>query len=79
MGMQAAGSVAILAGISLAYLAEIIGAIFVFRQGILEGVLSLLIPGYFLFALRRQRLYGSVVGTWLAGILGLVVGTMILS
>ena len=66
-------------GIAVAYLAQIVGAILVFRASVLKGVLSLFIPGYFLFALKRQGLYRPVVGVWVAGIAGLVFGTIVLS
>jgi len=77
--MQNLGSALILLGIAVAFLAQIVGAILVFRASILKGVLSLLIPGYFLLALRREELYGLVVGAWAIGILGLVLGTVLLS
>jgi hypothetical protein len=77
--MHGLATAMILLGIAVAFLAQIVGAILVFRASILKGVLSLLIPGYFLFALRRQGLYNSVMGFWLAGILGLAVGTVMLS
>lgn len=77
--MEGLGSGLMLLGIALAYLAQIVGAIFVFRASTLKRVLSLLIPGYSLFALKRQGLYRFLVGAWIVGILGLVGGTVILS
>ena len=77
--MQSVGTLSIMIGIVVVALAQIVGAILVFRSDVLHGVFSLLIPGYFLFALKRQGLYKQVIGAWLAGILGLVIGTVILS
>ena len=77
--MQTVATVSIMVGIAVAVLAQLVGALLVFRMSILKGVFSLLIPGYFLFALMRQGLYKPVVGAWLAGIIGMVVGTVILS
>jgi hypothetical protein len=77
--MQTLGTVSIMMGIAVAFLAQIVGAILVFRSSALQGVLSVLVPGYFLFALKRRNLYKPIVGIWFAGILGMVAGTIILS
>jgi hypothetical protein len=77
--MQSLGTAVILLGMAIVILAQIVGAILVFRVSILKGVLSLIVPGYFLFALRREGLYGRVVGAWVVGIVGLAVGTIMLS
>lgn len=77
--MQAVGSSAILIGMAVAFLAQILGAIVVFRVSVLKGVLSLLVPGYILVVLKRQGLYKPIVDAWLAGLLGIVAGTIILS
>jgi hypothetical protein len=77
--MQSLGTTVILLGMAIAFLAQIVGAILVFRISILKGVLSLIVPGYFLFALRREGLYGRIVGAWAIGIAGLAVGTIMLS
>lgn len=77
--MQSLGTTVILLGMAIAFLAQIVGAILVFRISILKGVLSLIVPGYFLFALRRGGLYGRIVGAWAVGIAGLAAGTIMLS
>ena len=77
--MESLGSTVILLGMAIALLAQIVGAILVFRVSILKGVLSFIVPGYFLFALRREGLYGRIVGAWALGILGVAAGTIILS
>jgi hypothetical protein len=77
--MQAVGSSAILIGMAVAFVAQIVGAIVVFRVSVLKGVLSLLVPGYILLVLKRQGLYKPIIGAWLAGLLGIVAGTIILS
>ena len=77
--MHGFATASIMVGIAVAYFAQIVGAILVFRTSIFKGVLSLFVPGYFLFALKRQGHYKAVVAVWAAGLAGLVVGTIILS
>jgi hypothetical protein len=77
--VQNIGTVTILAGIAIATLAQIVGAVVVFRSSLLKGVLSLLIPGYFLFALRSRGWYGRIVGTWGVGIAAVALGTVLSS
>lgn len=77
--MHTVGSVTLLLGMAIVILAQIVGAILVFRVSVLKGLLSLTLPGYFLFALRRQGIYNKVVGGWGIGILGLAIGTILLS
>jgi len=77
--MQSLGTASLAAGMAVAFLAQVVGAVLIFRTNTLHGVLSLVVPGYFLFALKRQGLYKPVIGTWLVGVLGVVAGTIILS
>jgi hypothetical protein len=77
--MQSFGTAIILLGIAVMIIAQIVGAILVFRTDILKGALSLIVPGYFLFALKREGLYGKIVGAWVIGIAGYALGTIILS
>lgn len=77
--MHTFGSITLIAGMAIAFLAQIAGAILVFRSSIVKGLLSLTIPGYFLFALRRQGIYKQVVGSWGVGILGMIMGTILMS
>ena len=73
------GSGIILFGLATVMLSQLWGAIMVFSVSILKGILSLLIPGYFLFALRREGMYGRVVGSWGLGIVCMAIGTFVLS
>lgn len=77
--MHTFGSITLLLGMAIVLLAQIVGAILVFNSSVVKGLFSLTIPGYFLFALRRQGIYNKVVGSWGIGILGMVVGTILLS
>ena len=77
--MQNFGSGMLLFGIAIIILAQIAGSIMVFSVNILKGILSLIVPGYFLFALRREGMYGRIIGGWAFGILCMVIGTIILS
>jgi len=63
----------------LTLLAQIGGAVLVFRFDTLKGVLSVIIPGYFLSALRQAGVYWRVVGIWGFGILGMAIGTILMS
>lgn len=77
--MYSLGTVIILLGMAVAFIAQIAGAILVFRISILKGFLSLIRPGYFLFALKREGLYGKIVGARVFGIIGYAIGTIMLS
>ena len=63
----------------LVLLAQLAGSIAAFRSGISDGILSLVVPGYVLLALKRSGLYWPVVGVWLAGVVGIATGTIALS
>ncbi|MCB1559625.1 MAG: hypothetical protein KDI75_00750 [Xanthomonadales bacterium] len=69
----------ILGGFLIALLAQLVGAIMAFRGGAQEGVLSLLVPGYVLFALKRSGGYRLFVGIYFAGIASVAAGTIALS
>jgi len=77
--MQNFGTVVVLAGLAIVIIAQIFGAIMVFNVSLLKGVLSLIIPGYFLMVLRREGMYGRVVGSWAFGIVCMIIGTVALS
>lgn len=77
--MHSFGTGFILFGMTITILAQIVGAIMVFNVSFLKGVLSLTIPGYFLFALRREGMYRQIIGSWSLGLFCLVIGTVILS
>jgi hypothetical protein len=73
------GIVVILLGLAIVTIAQIVGAIMVFSVSILKGIFSLVIPGYFLMALRREDMYGRIVGGWAFGIFCMIIGTVVLS
>ena len=77
--MESIGKIILLGGMAIAFVAQIIGAGIAFKSSVIRGVLSLTVPGYLLFALQRSGTYWKVVGTWLVGILGMVLGTITLS
>jgi hypothetical protein len=66
-------------GFGLVVVAQIVGVILVFGKSLGKGLLSVVVPGYFIFALRREGLYWKVVGAWLLGILFIVAGTLVYS
>ena len=77
--MESLGKIVLLSGLAVAALAQLGGAIVAFRLGAIHGVLSFLVPGYVLFAAKRGGAYGKVVGTWLAGVVAVVVGMALMS
>jgi len=77
--MQTAGTIFILFGMLLAFLAQIAGAVLVFRFDVLKGILSLIVPGYFLSALRQVGIYWRFLGVWRLGIMGMAIGTILMS
>ncbi len=66
-------------GFGLVVVTQIVGVILVFGKSIGKGLLSVVVPGYFIFALRREGLYWKVVGAWHLGILFIVAGTLVYS
>jgi hypothetical protein len=70
-------AVMILIGFSLAIGAQGVGMVMLFRRSFIDGVLALLLPGYFLFALERNGLYRSIVGVWALGLLLIAAGTIV--
>lgn len=73
------GKLTLLSGAAVAIFAQIVGAGVAFRASFTDGVLSLIVPGYLLFTLNRSQVYWKIVGTWMVGILGIVLGTILLS
>ncbi|MEZ5464711.1 MAG: hypothetical protein R3F22_05675 [Lysobacteraceae bacterium] len=69
----------ILGGFLIALLAQLMGAVMAFRGGAKEGILSLLIPGYVLFALKRSGGYWLMVGIYFIGVAGVAAGTIALA
>jgi len=69
----------IVLGLFVAFLAQLIGTILLFRRSFVQGGLSLFVPGYIFFALKRNALYGPVIGTLCVGLLAVVAGTILLA
>ncbi len=69
----------IVGGILLGYVAQIVGALLAFRIGFAAGGLSLLVPGYVFFCLRREEVLWPVVAVWLLGAALVTVGLFLLS
>lgn len=77
--MEILGKVLILGGLIIVIASQIVGTFLVFRISAMKGFLSLVVPGYFLFALKRGGLYFSVIGFWGMGVLCLIFGTISMS
>jgi hypothetical protein len=77
--MHSFGTLCVLLGMLIAILAQIVGAALIFRSDILKGILSLAVPGYVLFALHREGSYRKIIAAWGMGLLGLAIGTILLS
>lgn len=69
----------IVCGLLLTVLAQAAACIFVFRHNATAGLLSLVVPGYLFFALKRSGPYFAVLGAWFAGVLAVTAGTIALS
>lgn len=68
----------VVAGFALAYVAQIAGAILSFRISIAAGVMSLFVPGYIFFCLRRSGGIWPVACVWLVGIAAIGMGVFLL-
>ena len=77
--MDNLGTLFALGGFIVAALAQLGGAVIAFRLSVIDGVLSLLVPGYVLFAAKRSGVYWQVAGAWLGGIAAVAVGAVLLS
>lgn len=66
----------ILGGFLLAMAAQAIGMLMLFGRSLVDGILALILPGYFCFALERNGLYRSIIGTWMLGLLLIAAGTL---
>jgi hypothetical protein len=69
----------VVVGFALAFLTQIVAAILAFRVSFLAGALSLLVPGYLFFCLRRQGDFWPLAAVWLLGLAMVTTGTMLLS
>jgi hypothetical protein len=69
----------IVSGFALTFLSQIVASILAFRISFLAGGLSLLVPGYLFFCLRRRGSFWPVAGLWLLGVTMVTSGTIWLS
>lgn len=66
-------------GFLIVMLAQLAACAVAFRHSAAAGVLSLVVPGYMFFALRRSGSYWPVIAVWFAGVLAVVAGTIAMS
>lgn len=67
----------VLAGIAIFWSICLLGTIALFCRGASKGVLSIVIPGYWFFALRSQGLGFPFVGFFYFGLLVYVTGAIL--
>lgn len=77
-GVEVAGRYCVLGGMLVAAVSQVVGFILLMNDP-LKALLALIVPGYALFALNREGYYAEVVGSYMLGAMGLVVGTVLLS
>jgi len=73
------GRLLILGGLAVIFAAQALGSILLFHRSFMQGGLSLFVPGYIFFALKRNGLYFPVAGTWCLGVVAVVAGTIFLA
>ncbi|WP_183960534.1 hypothetical protein [Chiayiivirga flava] len=69
----------IVLGMLVTTLAQLLACVAAFRHSAASGLLALLVPGYLFLALNRSGAYWPIVGSWLAGVLAVVAGTIALA
>lgn len=77
--MEDIAKVLILSGMALSMLAQIVGMFLIFSVSVMKAFFCLIIPGYIFLALKQHGYYKQVIGTWLLGVVLLVIGMSILS
>ena len=77
--MEILGKILIFGGFTIVIVSQLVGTFLVFRISAMKGFLSLVVPGYFLFVLKRGGLYLPVIGFWALGVLCVVFGTISMS
>jgi hypothetical protein len=73
------GRALVMGGLVVAYLAQLLSAIALFRTSFSDGLLALIVPGFFVVPLRRQGHYNWFIGIFALGLLCLALGTILLS
>lgn len=69
----------IVVGFATLFGAQLVGSLVLFRYGFLRATLSVIVPGYLVFALIRSGIYWQVMGPWCASLGLIVVGTVMLA
>lgn len=77
--MEMLGKELIIGGFALSAFAQLIASIIAFRASFIQGMYSLIIPGYLLVTMRRTGHYWKFFAAWAAGVLAVIIGTMVLS
>jgi hypothetical protein len=77
--MNLTGIEFVLAGIILIVIAQAYGAIKTFSVSPTKGVFGLIVPGYIWITAKRHDFSGWLFSLWFTGIIGVILGTVILS
>ena len=77
--MEMFGKELIAGGIALMAFAQVIASIIAFRASFVQGMYSLIVPGYLFVTMRRTGHYGKFFAAWGAGALAVIGGTVALS
>jgi hypothetical protein len=67
----------ILSGIAAGFIAQFIGMFLVLSSSVIKGILTFIIPGYIFLALKENGHYYKVIGIWLAGVIAMIVGMLL--
>ncbi len=78
-GVETAGRVLVIGGLLTVVVVQIVGLMMINSRNSPSAALSVVVPGYFLFALKREGFYGIIVGIYFAGLLSVMFGTVALS
>lgn len=77
--MEMFGKELVIVGFALVALVQVVASVIAFRVSFTGEMSSLMVPGYLLVAMRRVGYYWKFVAAWGAGILAIIVGTVVLS
>jgi hypothetical protein len=78
-GASESGRYLILGGMLVLLLSQVLGFALLLACDVGKAIIALVVPGYGLFALRREGHYLLVVGAYCTGALALAMGTILLS
>lgn len=78
--MELAGKLLLFGGLLVAIISQLYIVILAFRRRFIEGLLSLIVPGYILFFARREETRQTrVLLAWGLGVIAFVAGVAVLS